>query len=171
MGLQAVRLLVVAALAAAAPVAAADCAWVPLCIPAHDPPIDALRVYLDDQLAREIRPMWYASGGRTSFFQCGRASATVSLSLVRGEEESPKTAGAVPGASGTCETSGELAPRTLGSYFGPIEQLLRALTKGPPYDTDADGTVRPNDAALLEAIARRAVADSTTTLCAQDECP
>lgn len=48
--------------------ARADGKWIPFCIPKSDPPVSALRVYEDGKQVREIRPIWYASGGRANFY-------------------------------------------------------------------------------------------------------
>jgi len=132
------------------------CVWIPDLLPAYDPPVDALRIYLAGQPVQEIRPIWGARGGRSNFWRCGDGNAVLTIATVRGSEESPRSNG-----------------KRLGYYYGPREQLMRyaiyVLTgTGGPIDTNADGRISPADIDLLKLAAQGKLYDPATTLCTSD---
>lgn len=175
-----VTLMVIGLIATCAPAARADCVWIPVCLPPHDPPYEAMRLYLDGQLSHEYRPMWgvhRSQWSRTNIWACGPAAGVIELSMVLGDQESDRTQMRVGADQGpTCPLDGVVGRRTLGSYYGPIEQLLRAVRRNHagdsrPVDTDRDGTIRAHDLFLLDLVARRRFADSTAAPCVEDVCP
>jgi len=132
------------------------CVWVPNLMGTNTPPVDAMRVYLDGSLDKEVRPIWSARGGRSNFWECGEGDALLTVTVVRGSEESAQSNG-----------------RRLGYYYGPQEQLLRyaryVLGAGPgPIDTNADGRISPADIDLLKLAAQQKLYDPATELCTSD---
>jgi len=156
--------------------AQSECVNLGLCFPRYDPPLSAMRVYLDGVLDHEQRPMWHASGGRrTGFFQCGEPRAVVTVTVVRGTEESaPSAAIRLDRPDVLQDCAGvPAAPVTIASGKTPSERLgdLLASCLGDPscgqfildrcvadsvckaglgphlrVDYDLDGTIGPGDA-------------------------
>lgn len=156
-------------------VARADYVWIPTCIPFVDPPADALIVRLDGIEVRRISPVY---PGRSHFWQGGRSTSLISLSLLRGTEEAAMrlVEQDAPFDPATCTGGSELAgPVSLGSYYGPREQLLRAIRSaqngGGPIDTNQDGQITPLDQRILERTALGEFPDYTDFICAEDVCP
>lgn len=158
--------------------ARADCVWIPTCIPPNDAQADFLVVKLDGAEVRRISPV---RPGRGHFWQCGRSTSLLTLSLLRGAEEAemrfvedgdPSTPLDPVSCAGGAEFAG---PVSLGSYYGPKEQVLRAIRRaqngGPPIDTNQDGRITQLDQLLLERAALGSMPDYTDFLCAEDVCP
>ena len=173
------RLLALLTILLALPLAArADCVWIPTCIVQDIPPANYLVVKLDNVEVRRISPVY---SGRGHFWQCGRSTSLLSLSLLRGREEFPlfnidDTDPEAPFDPDTC-TGGVITtrPASLGSFYGPKEQLLRAIRQlqngGGPIDTNQDGRITPTDQTILERTALGTLRDYTDFICAEDVCP
>ena len=160
------------------PTARADCVWIPVCLAYQTPPIDALLVFLDGAKTDEKRPMWYGGGGRTGFWTCGRSTSILTLQVERAGLTAPMLFSASSAGlnEATCTQTGPPSPPpTIGSYYGPTEQLIRAVRSaqsgGPPIDVDQNGRVEAQDLRLLELIARGQLGDRTDFICAEDVCP
>ena len=158
--------------------AKADCVWIPVCMPYKQPPAEALKIYGDGTLIREIRPMWAASGGRTNFWVCGGSTNRLTASIVRGGVEEPMAFADPATVNDTdCTFTGpEAAPPTLRQFYGPKEQALRAIQQlyvmnnPKPIDTDQDGTIRANDMQLIWNTILGLMPDYTDAICTSGDC-
>lgn len=169
--------LLVFLLASLSEPALAECVWVPACLPPYDPPIDRLRIYLDDQPTYDhfapgpVLTPWYTTGGkRAVFWVCGRPEQVIDMTTFRGTIESPRAAVAQDAQPPECIPEGTSGPITIGSLFTPTERAAQVLARceasplcgltpekvtkcqsdpACAIDVNSDGAVRQNDTDIL----------------------
>lgn len=157
----ATALALVLALLAHTALAGTECGWIPVCIPVAvppEPPIEALVVYVNGTLDREIRPWWDSDGGRSAFWHCAERTAGIRIAYFRGGIESPKSGTPPPEGNWfgneACPMPSPNLEFMQGAYYGPWEQAFRAIHNnyfgGGPIDVNQDGLVNAADQDLLE---------------------
>lgn len=114
----------------------AECVWVPACLPPFNPPIDRIRIYLDDQPTYDhfapgpILTPWFATGGkRAVFWVCGRPEQTIQMTVFRGTTESPYATVAQSASPPDCTPEGTSAPITISDLFTPTERASEVLAR------------------------------------------